>query len=898
MKVFRLVFVAASMAVSGLTQEPVQSPVEPKATIANFEIHPEFEIELVASEPQIVDPVAIRFDEYGNLWVVEMRDYPHGPKPGEEPKSRIKILRDEDKDGVYEKSHIFADKLLFATGIQPYNAPSVGTKDKPHYGVIVTLAGKVQWMSDTNGDFKADVVETWFEGFAEQNPQLRANDPTMGPDGWIYVANGLRNGEVKAVKKEWKDQRPVTLRSQDFRFHPKTGKCEAISGYGQFGMAFDGKGNRFVCSNRNPCNHVVLPQKYLNRNPFLVRTETVQVVSPAAGDSRVFAISKPWTTSTLHAGTFTAACGVTIYRGDVFPNQFRGNSFVCEPTGNLVHRDVLIPDGPTFKAKYGREGVEFLASRDNWFRPVNLANAPDGCLYVVDMYRAVIEHPQFMPTELKVRKDLTDGNDRGRIYRIVPRGKTRKGSRYAADTGVHPMTDNGWDVDMHLRRAYRTRSPDEPTVVAGTTPPMPSSYEQLLDGAKLPTARILALLNNSENPWVQQAVLTLPPESSREILIALVRRGGRGALVNDLCQQIALRNDEEELKQVAPVIMATAARSRESASLVAFCSGLRRRGRSLRKLLPELPVAGRDAFRLLFDLAIRDLTDSDAALRLESVKVLASIGGEADSLLPVAREDDSLDVRIAAIDGLRRDQSEDVANSLLDGFTQQSPGIQRAIVTCCVAKPVSATSLLNAVLEKRVPASSLDVATQRVLRRFKQPELKKLVSKALAQLVPADRKAVLADYADCVKLPKQPERGRIVFEKNCATCHKIGSLGIDIAPDIADSRSKTPEYLLLHILDPNRAVDSNYFSYTAVTEEGRVVTGIIASETATSVTLKQAEGKLTTLLRSDLEELKNNGVSLMPTGLEKAINKQQMADLISFIKNWRYLDGDIPIDLR
>ena len=117
MKVFRLVFVAASMAVSGLTQEPVQSPVEPKATIANFEIHPEFEIELVASEPQIVDPVAIRFDEYDNLWVVEMRDYPHGPKPGEEPKSRIKILRDEDEDGVYETAHIFADKLLFTLSL-------------------------------------------------------------------------------------------------------------------------------------------------------------------------------------------------------------------------------------------------------------------------------------------------------------------------------------------------------------------------------------------------------------------------------------------------------------------------------------------------------------------------------------------------------------------------------------------------------------------------------------------------------------------------------------------------------------------------------------------------------------------------------------------------------------
>ena len=127
----------------------------------------------------------------------------------------------------------------------------------------------------------------------------------------------------------------------------------------------------------------------------------------------------------MHAGQFTAACGVTIYQGDALPEEFRGNSFTCEPTGNLVHRDVLSPDGATFHSHYGREGVEFLASRDPWFRAVNLANAPDGALYVVDMYRAVIEHPQFMPTELKTRRDLTDGNDRGRIYRIVPKSGQR-----------------------------------------------------------------------------------------------------------------------------------------------------------------------------------------------------------------------------------------------------------------------------------------------------------------------------------------------------------------------------------------------------------------------------------------------------------------------------------------
>jgi putative heme-binding domain-containing protein len=139
-----------------------------------------------------------------------------------------------------------------------------------------------------------------------------------------------------------------------------------------------------------------------------------------------------------------------------------------------------------------------------------------------------------------------------------------------------------------------------------------------------------------------------------------------------------------------------------------------------------------------------------------------------------------------------------------------------------------------------------------------------------------------------------PQRGLELFKKTCATCHKMGEIGTNVGPDISDSRTKTPEFLLTNILDPNRAVDGNYFGYTILDVEGRVHTGIITSETASSVTLRMPEGKDLTLLRSDIEEMVNTGQSLMPVGLEKDITPEQMADLISFIKNWRYLDGSVP----
>src|SRR5262249_6357930 len=150
---------------------------------------------------------------------------------------------------------------------------------------------------------------------------------------------------------------------------------------------------------------------------------------PLSSGGKVYPLSSNWTTSNLHAGRFTSACGVLLYRGDLLPAEYRGGAFTCEPAGNLIHQEVLRQQGASFRSRPAREGVEFLATPDDWFRPVSLADGPDGALYVADMYRAVIEHPEFMPPELKKRADLTAGKDRGRIWRIVPDGPRPKTPR-------------------------------------------------------------------------------------------------------------------------------------------------------------------------------------------------------------------------------------------------------------------------------------------------------------------------------------------------------------------------------------------------------------------------------------------------------------------------------------
>ncbi|HEX6961225.1 MAG TPA: PVC-type heme-binding CxxCH protein, partial [Lacipirellula sp.] len=391
---------------AAISSRPAQAaePLEPAAALNDFRLPPGYRIELAAAEPNVVDPVAIAFDDQGRLWVVEMRDYPTLPA-GKAPSSRIRILEDRDGDGRYESAQTFAEGLLFPTGLQLWGS-----------GAFVTLAGEVAYFPDDDYDGRADRKETWYEGFATLNEQLRANHPTLGADGWIYVAGGLRGGQIKSHRRS--GDPPLSINGRDFAFNPRTGECRAVSGNGQFGLVIDDFGRRFTCSNRNPLIQVMIEQRYLERNPQLVPPSILHDVAAAGIESRLYPRSRALTTSAQHAGQFTAACGIEVYSSEALPADARGHAFICEPTANLVHQEAIEPAGAAMTARRVEQKSEFLTATDPWFRPVNLCTGPDGALYVVDMCRAVIEHPEWMTEELRDRPDLRDGADRGRIYRI------------------------------------------------------------------------------------------------------------------------------------------------------------------------------------------------------------------------------------------------------------------------------------------------------------------------------------------------------------------------------------------------------------------------------------------------------------------------------------------------
>ena len=394
------------------------SPVPAKDAASTFEIEPGFKIELIAAEPLIADPVAMEIDENGNMYVVENHGYPLDKTKS----SKVKLLRDTDGDGRMDASTVFADTLLMPTGVMRWKN-----------GIIVTDAPDVLYMEDTNADGKADIVKPLLSGFALSNPQHNVNSPVLGLDNWIYIAHerpvgtevykdefGDTGKEVFFVDKPDGTRLPQNANGRNVRIRPDTYSLEMLASTTQYGHSFDEWGNHFLVNNSNHLMHSVVAAQYLNRNPGLIVSNGTSYIPDHGNAAEVFPITRtPDRQLLTDVGVMTSACGATVYTGGAFPSDFNTQTaFVAEPVSNIVHVDRLKPRGSTFVASRMRDEKEFLASTDMWSRPVSTYIGPDGALYVVDYYREIIEHPEWLSEDVINSGKLYNGRDMGRIFRI------------------------------------------------------------------------------------------------------------------------------------------------------------------------------------------------------------------------------------------------------------------------------------------------------------------------------------------------------------------------------------------------------------------------------------------------------------------------------------------------
>ncbi|WP_245958102.1 PVC-type heme-binding CxxCH protein [Roseimicrobium gellanilyticum] len=987
----------------------------PEETQKSIELDGPYEVQLVAAEPLVRDPVEMTWDAQGRCYVADMIDYPLGAGPGKPPLSRIQQLIDDNGDGRYDRAVTFADQVDHVQGLVPFRD-----------GLVATTRTQILFIRDTNGDGVADERKPLVEGFNPNHSQLQVSSPRWGLDNCIYFNNGLDTKEIYPAGTP--DEKQNFTRS-NLRYDPATGKMTPATGFGQFGGCFDDWGRHFFCSNRSPVMFAVMPYDAVIRNPNAGITQGWEDIAPAGAETRVYPLQLTHTTADAHAGTNTAACGLGVYRGDLMP-ELKGNIFVPDPTGQLVTRYIVGPNGASLKATRMGEHKEFFGSRDEWCRPVNVTTGPDGALYVCDMYRRYIDHARFFPEEFVKAHDIRQGENEGRIWRVVPKGKTARKIEAAPkkpeelvkwlghpnawqretaqrllvemrnnlniDTVVSPGTlistlefkgsvpfevlkpaylskdpltklharcvfdawtcDSEWEfyggkaaaltgkrlsgeaIIIHDHWTKDRKIEDASPFVrwyASSHEAVPIEYSAsgkykileptisdlryafldrtiLFDGGPSPRGtpedqvRVRARILGFEDPsgWMLKGILSASSKTAGRVLHGAFEEGSVPKNytlawvenVRALVSASLASGESEDVPAVMELLKRDAGKLTwwKPALLQGLADGFPKSGGKLGvKTLaqftttpPEQYKAAAAEITALLGLVDKVMVDTKAPAeqRLACIPLLAQRSW--DKAEPVMRTllDDSqpLEISTAAFALLKKFGAEKTAPLLYELLPKLGPTQRLEAVKMLTSSGKTVKDFFERIDRGELPKAFVDAETRWRYLRPNNPMFE-LATKIFGS-PSGDRAAVMKTYHDAVSMKGDSAKGQQVFATICITCHKVKGQGVDVGPDITDVRIKEKEALLSDILDPNRMVEARWMAYQIDTKDGRMVVGLIAGETATEVTVKMAGGIAEVVPRSNIAKMKSLDASLMPAGLEGGITKEQMADLLAYLK--------------
>jgi putative membrane-bound dehydrogenase-like protein len=822
-----------------------EKPLSAEESLALIQLDGPYEAQLVASEPLVLDPVEITWDAKGRLFVAEMRDYPLGPPNAGDPwLSRVSMLVDEDGDGRMDKSVVFADHLDNVQGLLPYDG-----------GLIATTRSQILFLKDTTGDGKADVNKPLIKGFNPRHSQLQVSSPRWGPDGWVHFNNGL---DAKEIYPADAPDKVVGVPGSNFKWNPKTGEILPTGGKGQYGGAFDDWGHHFYCSNRNPLMFTVMPYEALLRNPRAGITQVHEDIATPGADTRVYPLKITHTTADAHAGTNTACSGLGVYRGELMP-ELRNNVFVPDPTGQLITRYVVEPNGASLKANRVGERTEFFRSGDEWCRPVNFTTGPDGAIYVCDIYRRWIDHARFFPEEFVKANDMRQGEQQGRIWRIVPKGT---GKLVAKVPGrFHAISEVGWGEQPpeHAERAAFLMIPE------------------ITDAAELASI----LTQHPDDPWMAKMVASTASQKMGQVLSLL----GAGFF----------ETFSEERSTTVRTFAAGALGDADEADVKAALALLQKQPGQLLWWKPallqgfaKLPKGHDDAAKEIAALQAQIdaiVADTHAPLdqRLAVLPLLAQRKWE--TVEPMVRtlltSNQPTELTEATLALMKKFAATSTAPLIYELLPKAGPAIKRALVPMLTGNGTTALALFKRMEAGEFPTAWVDVETRWRYQRG-QGEMADLAKKLFGE-ASSDRAGVVADYLICTTMSGDAERGKQVFAMMCTACHKHGEMGVDVGPPLADVKVKPIEALLSDILDPNRMFEARWSAYQIETQDGRMLSGLVTAESSDNVTVAMMGGATETLPRDAIKEMKSLDRTLMPEGLEAAINKEQMADLLAFL---------------
>jgi putative heme-binding domain-containing protein len=946
-------------------------PLTAAEALAQITVPEGFTVELIAAEPDLVNPVALAFDNRGRAWISESIEYPRlAPGPG---KDCIKILEDTNGDGKADKIKVFADDLNMPTGL------AIG-----YGGVWVANAPDLLFLQDTDGDDKADKREVVLTGFGRNDPHELPSSLTWGPDGWLYGLNGISNPSVIQHQGQ-----TYSFSCAMFRLHPVTRKfevfCEGTSN--PWGLAWDVEGNAFVSA-------CVIDHLWNFAEGVYYRNQSGHYPPNC------------WPAPSIvkHQHQSAAYAGLEYYDSDAYPPNYRHRLYMGNLHGGCVNVDRLWRAGATY---FAEPEPDLLTAHDGWFMPIAIETGPDGCLHILDWYDRYHCHQD------AERDPAGIDRLRGRLYRVryatTPRTLPRNLAR-DSDTQLIERLKSG---NAYLRRTalrlLQERLNQQQNEKLGQllqemvfAPALPRRSRllalwALIGGGQLPSDFLLNLLNSddpafrawgvraagdakSHTPELLARIALLAavsePAVQAEVLVAarkIERLDGLAICLDALefspadtllchqawqtlsplliseqarfqarVEQIELNrspNLAEILPRAMQLILDGSGGEADSANLLlSFLEKPKLSPvdeqvalQSVQRLTERvqsggLPPATLVELQTKLQPALDKLLagDIDSRLRLPAIWLAASWGDAAaiaaaremwsnpqtaptdraaalDALVTAGAPDilklvetqwaqfatDHGELRSRTLAALNRTDAPAVGSFLLAHFQQLNPAEQTQALEILTGRAIWAGQLLDAIEAEHFPATLVN--TEQVRKLQSLPD-KTIVARAKAlwgtvrQERNPDRAEVVARMKTIVKsTPGNSLRGVKVFARSCSQCHRLHDVGYTIGPDLATNGRASLDQLLSNVFDPNLVIGSAYQTRTIATDDGRVVTGLLAEENDKHIVLKLPGGKLETIPRDTIDELVENRVSLMPEGLERQLTPQEVADLIAYL---------------